>query len=196
MKLAEILKKLDLTKLNTRDMILTIAALVAVLFAIAGYIFIPTVREERHLSAQRLVLKGEIVQGMDQIPVLQKRYEDLRRAAQNPEAGGDPFGTAPGLQSFDSRWSGVLEKLTRLAHLSRVEVVSVRPEAIEDKNGYFELTLDFNVQSRFRDLGEYLQMLENPSRDLVVRDLRIETQAEVAPAVRGQMKIITYLDKE
>ncbi len=83
-----------------------------------------------------------------------------------------------------------------MARLRRIEFVSVRPEAIEDKGTYLQLTLQIDTQSRFRELGEYLLMLENLPRAVIVKDLKVEGLSQDGPSVLSHLKTMTYLGKE
>ena len=86
--------------------------------------------------------------------------------------------------------------MTRLARLRQIEFVSVRPEAIEDKGAYFQLTLQIDVQSRFREFGDYLLMLENLPRAVIVKELKVETRTDLNPSILAHLKTVTYLGKE
>ncbi|MBI3609792.1 MAG: type 4a pilus biogenesis protein PilO [Nitrospirae bacterium] len=196
MALADLLKRLDLGKLSARERILAILTIGAVVSVYGGYILMPMMRETKALQAEKISLTAEIQQGMATAPLLQKRAEELRQAALAKEVGTEFTGKAGDLFPGGSRLSGLLEEMTRLARLRRIEFVSVRPDAIEDKGAYLQLTLQIDVQSRFRELGDYLLMLENLPRAVLIQELKVETRVDVSPSVLAHLKVMTYLGKE
>ena len=191
-----ILKKLDFTKLSAREKILSVLTLAAVLWAYATFLMMPMIREVKELTVQKASLKAEIDQAMVQIPLRRLRLQELQQSAQSKEASREFSAKAGDILPGGSRLSSVLEELTRLARLRQIEFVSVRPESIEDKGTYLQLTLQIDVKSRFRELGDYLLMLENLPRAVVVKRLKVEAQPEVSPSVLAHLKTVTYLGKE
>lgn len=196
MALSDLLKRLDFGKRPPRERALFILTAVAVLFAYLNYFMMPMIRSARDLTVRKVSLKAEIDQGMAQIPLLLKRADELHQAAQAKEVTTEFSGKVGDLFPGGSRLSVLLEEMTRLARLRQIEFVSVRPDAIEDKGTFFQLTLQIDVQSRFRELGDYLLMLENLPRAVVVKELRVETRADLNPSVLAHLKTVTYLGKE
>lgn len=196
MALADLLKRLDFSKLSTRERVLFILTASAVLFAYLSYFMMPMIRSARDLTIQKVALKAEIDQGMAQIPLLRKRAEELHQASEAKGVSAEISGKVGDLFPGGSRLSALLEEMTRLARLRQIEFVSVRPDAIEDKGTYFQLTLQIDVQSRFRELGDYLLMLENLPRAVVVKELKVETRADLNPSILAHLKTVTYLGKE
>lgn len=194
--LNDLLKRLDFSKLSTRERVLFTLTAGAVLYAYFSYLLMPMVRNTKELTAQKVSLKEEIQQGMTRIPMLRKRATELHQTFQAQGVSNEISGKAGDLFPGGSRLSALLEEITRLARLRQIEFVSVRPDAIEDKGPYLQLTLQIDVQSRFRELADYLLMLENLPRAVVVRDLKVETRADISPGVLGHLKTVTYLGKE
>jgi Tfp pilus assembly protein PilO len=196
MTLTGALEKLDFGKLTMRERGLAVLTVGAVLFIFLSYFLIPTVRSAKELAAQKISLKAEIDRGMTQIPLLRERAEKLRQSAQGQETHPELAGNAGDLFPKGSRLSALLEEITRLAHLRQIEFVSIRPDSVEDKGAYLQMTLQIDVQSRFRELGDYLLMLEDLPRAVVVKEIKIEAQADSTPSVLAHLKTITYLGKE
>ena len=95
-----------------------------------------------------------------------------------------------------TRLSSFLEELNRLARLRQVEIISIRPEGFEDKGTYLKMVLRIDLKSRFRHLGEYLMMLENLPRAIIVNDIKIESSPENNPYIIAQLKAATFMAKE
>ena len=196
MTLTDLLKRLDFNKLSTRERALFALTAGAILFAYLNYFMMPMIRFARDLTVQKVTLKAEIDQGMAQIPLLRERAAELHQASQAKEVSAEISGKAGDLFPGGSRLSALLEEMTRLARLRQIEFVSVRPDAIEDKGAYFQLTLQIDVQSRFRELGDYLLMLENLPRAVIVKELKVETRTDLNPSILAHLKTVTYLGKE
>jgi len=190
------LAKLDFDKLSMRERSLAVLTAGAVLFLFLSYFLIPMVRSAKDLAVQKVALKSEIDQGTTQIPLLRKRAEDLSKSSQANETSAEFAGKAGDLFPGGSRLSSLLEEMTRLARLRQIEFVSIRPESVEDKGAYLQLTLQIDLQSRFRELGDYLRMLENLPRAVVVKEVKVETRSDINPSVLAHLKTITYLGKE
>lgn len=196
MGLTDLLKRLDFSKLSTRERVLFILTASAVLFGYLTYFMMPMIRNARDLTVQKVSLKAEIDQGMAQIPLLRKRAEELHQASEAKGVSAEISGKVGDLFPGGSRLSALLEEMTRLARLRQIEFVSIHPDAIEDKGTYFQLTLQIDVQSRFRELGDYLLMLENLPRAVIVKELKVETRADLNPSILAHLKTVTYLGKE
>ncbi len=196
MGLTDLLKRLDFSKLSTRERVLFILTASAVLFGYLTYFMMPMIRNARDLTVQKVSLKAEIDQEMAQIPLLRKRAEELHQASEAKGVSAEISGKVGDLFPGGSRLSALLEEMTRLARLRQIEFVSIHPDAIEDKGTYFQLTLQIDVQSRFRELGDYLLMLENLPRAVIVKELKVETRADLNPSVLAHLKTVTYLGKE
>ena len=194
--MTDLLKRLDFSKLSTRERVLFILTASAVLFGYLAYFMMPMIRNARDLTVQKVSLKAEIDQGMAQLPFLRKRAEDLHQASTAKEVSAEISGKTGDLFPGGSRLSVLLEEMTRLARLRQIKFVSIHPDAIEDKGTYFELTLQIDLKSRFRELGDYLLMLENLPRAVIVKELKVETRTELSPSVLAHLKTVTYLGKE
>jgi Tfp pilus assembly protein PilO len=195
-KLIKLLQKLDWTKLTLRERILFVVTFGVIFITAFSMLLAPTRERIRQGEAQIVSLKQELQQLATVQPQLQQRASELRQMGEKGEVAGEFSLKASDILPGGSRLSSFLEELTRLARLRRVEFVSVRPEAVEDKGPYLQLTLRIDVKSKFRELAEYLSMLENLPRAIVVEELTVESNAETSPFVMGHLKAITYMAKE
>ena len=143
--LTDAVQKLNFAKLSMRERILAIVTAMAVLWAYLGFFLIPMTQDVKSMRTQKVALKAEIDLGVSRLPILQKQLLDLRRAARDKEAREEFSGKAADILPGGSRLSVILEELTRLARLRRIEFVSVRPDSIEDKGTFLQLTLRIDV---------------------------------------------------
>lgn len=189
-------KAIDLSRLAPRERILLIATVVVVLFSIWSYLYLPKSRQVRDTRTQIAQAQAEITKLSAQLPELKKKAEELRLIRQKSEVTGALSSKIGDLMPGGSRLSSLLEEMTRLARLRQVEFVSIRPEAIEDRGNYSELSLRIDVKSRFREMGDYLLMLENLPRAIRVKEVKVETNASISPDILAHLQVLTYIGKE
>ncbi len=57
-------------------------------------------------------------------------------------------------------YSGMLEKITRLAYKSGFDIKSLEPKDFTDRNGYQSMSLTMDISSRYSNLLDFLQELQ------------------------------------
>ena len=190
------IRTLDVSaRLAPREKMLLIVTMAVVLFAVWSYLFIPKYRQASDTRAQINLAQAEIEKLSKQLPEMQKKAEEVRSIQKSGRAG-EPSSRTGDLMPGGSKLSSLLEEMTRLARLRRVEVVSIRPEAIEDRGNYLELSIRIDVKSRFKEMGGYLLMLENLPRAIRVKEVKVETNASIGPNILGHLQAQTYIGKE
>ncbi len=189
-------KTIDLSRLAPRERVLLIVTVIVVLFATWSYLYLPKSRQVREARAQIVLAQAEIAKLSAQHPEMRKKAEELRLVRQKGEVTGAFLSKIGDLMPGGSRLSSLLEEMTRLARQRRVEFVSIRPEAIEDRGNYLELSLRIDVKSRFREMGDYLLMLENLPRAIRVKEVKVETNASISPDILAHLQALTYIGKE
>ena len=195
-RFTQLLKRLDWTRLTLRERILFVLTLGVVGVAFVSLMFLPTRQRIELDQAQLTALKGEIAKTQALLPEVRAKAEELQQVRQKGEVAGEFSAKASDILPGGSRLSSFLEELTRLARLQQVDFVSVRPEGVEDKGSYLQLTMRIDVQSRFRELGEYLLMLENLPRAIIIDEMKVESSTETTPYVMAHLKATTHMAKE
>ena len=195
-RFTQLLKRLDWTRLTLRERILFVLTLGVVGVAFVSLMFLPTRQRIELDQAQLTALKGEIAKTQALLPEVRAKAEELQQVRQKGEVAGEFSAKASDILPGGSRLSSFLEELTRLARLQQVDFVSVRPEGVEDKGSHLQLTMRIDVQSRFRELGEYLLMLENLPRAIIIDEMKVESSTETTPYVTAHLKATTYMAKE
>lgn len=190
------LKKLDWTRLTLRERLLFALTLGVIGVVFVSLLFWPTRQRIELDQAQIAALTGEIAKTQALLPEIKAKAFELRQMSQKGEVAGEFSVKASDILPGGSRLSSFLEELTRLARLQQVDFVSVRPEGIEDKGPYLQLTMRIDVQSRFRELGEYLLMLENLPRAIIIDEMKVESSTETTPYVMAHLVATTYMAKE
>jgi len=195
-RFTQLLKRLDWTRLTLRERIIFVLTLGVVGVAFVSLMFLPTRQRIELDQAQLTALKGEIAKTQALLPEVRAKAEELQQARQKGEVAGEFSAKASDILPGGSRLSSFLEELTRLARLQQVDFVSVRPEGVEDKGSHLQLTMRIDVQSRFRELGEYLLMLENLPRAIIIDEMKVESSTETTPYVMAHLKATTHMAKE
>jgi len=190
------IRALDFSRLAPREKILLIATMVIVLFAAWNYLYLPKSRQVSDARTQIALAQTEIAQLSAQLPEIRKKEEELRLIQEKGEATGAFSSKIGDLMPGGSRLSSLLEEMTRLARMQRVEFISIRPEAIEDRGNYLQLSLRIDMKSRFREMGDYLLMLENLPRAIRVKEVKVETNAGINPDILAHLQALTYISKE
>lgn len=190
------LQRLDFSRLSFRERALALVTLLAVLGAYFGFFLGPELKKVALLKTERESLRTELRSAREQLPLLSRQYESLKALQPPGETGGGFSGQLNEVLPGGSRLSAVLEEVTRLARLRQVEFVSIRPNAVADKGDYLQLNLQIDLQSRFRELGDYLLMLENLPRPLVVENLKVESRGEISPMIQAHLTTVTLLGKD
>ena len=194
--MSKLLQRLDWTKLNLRERALLIITGVVVLWGGVSMFLMPKVKQVEQYRAEIANLTANISRDSGLLPSLRTRVERLQSQKSTRGVVRGVSLKASDVLPGGTQLSSFLEELNRLARHHQVEFVSIRPEGIEDKEAYLEMILRINLKSRFRQLGEYLMMLENLPRAIIVKDIKIESSAENDPYIMTQLKAVTFLAKE
>jgi Tfp pilus assembly protein PilO len=185
--------KIDLAKLNLRERVLLVLTALALVGLFYRAVYAPKARQANDLTQRMTTISRELEVLQAQLPVARERADRLRRGEADP---ADELAVKmQSILSGGGRLSTVLEEVTRLARLKRIEFVAVRPEELKDQGTHYELTMQIDLKARYRELGGYLQALENLPRAMNVRKLRIDTNDDLLPFVMGHLDVITVLPK-
>jgi Tfp pilus assembly protein PilO len=192
----EIIQKLDWAKLSVRERVLAAVTLGAVLFGAYFLLILPAKSRILKLDTQASLLSGEI--GQAQVMNAQRRaqVQELDQARRDREVADEISFKAPDILPGGNELSSFLEELTRLARLRQVDFVSIRPQSVEDRETYTQMNLNIDVKARFRQFGEYLLMLEDLPRAIIVEEVRVETTPETSPFIIGHLNAVTFMVKE
>ncbi|MEK7307217.1 MAG: type 4a pilus biogenesis protein PilO [Nitrospirota bacterium] len=183
-------------RLSRREKIISIFVVLLVTLSLAGYLYLPERREAERISSDVRSLKMEIDLLETQLPDLKKRTDDLMQADEGEEVAGEISRKMGDMLPGGDRLSVLLEEITRLARRRRVDFISIRPEGIEDKGSYIEIAMKIAIKSRYRELGEYLGMIESLPRTIKIKDIKVESNAGINPHVMGQLDVVTYVGKK
>ncbi|MBI4691729.1 MAG: type 4a pilus biogenesis protein PilO [Nitrospirae bacterium] len=92
--------------------------------------------------------------------------------------------------------SGMLAGISREATRANVDFISIAPEAFEHKNNFIELRVKMEMKVRFRELYDFLRIIETKHKLFLIQDLKFETNNTLYPSGVALLKAVTYLKKK
>jgi type IV pilus assembly protein PilO len=88
-----------------------------------------------------------------------------------------------------------LEDVTGTARRMGVSLVSVHPAQEINKEKYKEISMSLDLKGRYRELGEYFKRLEQLSKVVNIRKIRIESCPDSSSVCAAQIEAVTYMAK-
>lgn len=92
--------------------------------------------------------------------------------------------------------SGMLAAISREATIANVDFVSIAPEGFVHKDKFIELKLKIELRVKFRELYDFIKILETRHKLFLVQELKFETNASLYPSGIALLKVVTYLRKK
>jgi Tfp pilus assembly protein PilO len=139
-------------------------------------------------------LSAQIASGEQDIRSLSLQYADLK--AHEAEIKAGLKGGVAGWDLVDQR--GVilfLDDVSSEARRQGVSLIAVHPTQELDKESYKEVSMNLDLKGRYRELAAYFKHLENLSRIVNIRKIRVEACPDSSSACATQLEAVTYLAK-
>ncbi|MDP2279485.1 MAG: type 4a pilus biogenesis protein PilO [Nitrospirota bacterium] len=92
--------------------------------------------------------------------------------------------------------SGMLAAISREATIANVDFVSIAPEGFVHKDKFIELKLKIELRVKFRELYDFIKILETRHKLFLIQELKFETNATLYPSGIALLKAVTYLRKK
>jgi Tfp pilus assembly protein PilO len=171
-------------KLTKRERLLLF---LVVLSLIGGLVYqFPYTILEKRIST----VKARIDATEKSIAALSLQIADIKAHATDIKAG------AQGWQLVDQKGVIlVLEDVSAEARRQGVNLVSVHPSPEIVKDDHKEVTMSLDLKGRYRELAEYFKHLEQQSRLVNIRKLRVEACPDSSSSCATQLEAVTYLAK-
>ena len=184
-----VLKKIDLVK-NRKTVILIIAGIV--IFLILFFVVLAPTRKEiagknkkwRELKIQLVAARNKIENFKVDKSAVEAKAEELRRRLPSK-----------------SPTSVILEELTKKGKQLNVEFVSIAPRQLQQdivaKSKCKVVPINIDMKATYRDLGEYLGLIENlESSFATVKEFQAIKDERTFPKLTVNMRIYTYVLEE
>jgi len=124
------------------------------------------------------------------VPELSLQIADLKARAEEIKAG------AKGWRLVDRKGVIlVLEDVSNEARKQGVNILSVHPTEEVEKESHREVALNIDLKGRYRELAAYFKHLENQSRLVNIRKIRVEACPDSSSSCATQLEAVTYLAK-
>jgi Tfp pilus assembly protein PilO len=88
-----------------------------------------------------------------------------------------------------------LDDVSSEARRQGVSLIAVHPSQEIDKEKYKEVSMNLDLKGRYRELAEYFKHLENLSRIVSIRKIRVEACPDSSSACATQLEAVTYMAK-
>lgn len=88
---------------------------------------------------------------------------------------------------------GFLKDLTQWSQERSMLIISVEPGEPNAKRGYTEQPVRLKVQAGFREIGNYLALLEGLPRPVQVTGLQLESLPSVSPDLLARLDLVLYI---
>ena len=82
------------------------------------------------------------------------------------------------------------------ATIANVDFVSIAPEGFVHKDKFIELKLKIELRVKFRELYDFIKILETRHKLFLVQELKFETNDALYPSGIALLKAVTYLRKK
>ena len=100
------------------------------------------------------------------------------------------------LTANERKMSQVLEKMALTAAGNSVEVISFRPDSLQEEDKDILLTVKIKVKTRFGELERYLSKLDHFPQPVKIDRIKIETLENETPSIYAELRVMTRIKKE
>lgn len=184
-----VLKKIDMAK-NRKIVIPIIAGII--IFLILFFVVLAPTRKEiagknkkwRELKTQLVAARSKLENFKVDKPTIEAKVEELRRRLPSK-----------------SPTSMILEELTKKGKQLNIEFVSIAPQQLQQdivaESECKVVPININMKATYRDLGEYLGLVENlESSFATVKGFEATKDERTFPKLTVNMRIYTYVLEE
>lgn len=186
------LLNLDISKLSLREKLIAAGtAAFLIYFVFYQMLYLPKAAEYSRLRNEIITINNENKAVSTQLSEAAAKVNELKKKTSDPA-----ISEKKEFRGDASKLSSLLEEFTRMARISKVDFVAIKPVLVEDKGGYLELRLSIDLKARFQQLGEYIKTLEELPRGVVINDIKIESNPSMSPQAAARVEAVTYIVKE
>jgi len=146
------------------------------------------------LSRSVRTISAKVVAAEKDIAALSARITDIRAHEAEIRAG-----IQSGINSRDlvDRRGVILflDDISSEARRQGVSLIAVHPAQEIEKEKYREVSMNLDLKGRYRELAEYFRQLEQLSRIVNIRKVRVEACPDSSSACATQLEAVTYMEK-
>jgi Tfp pilus assembly protein PilO len=177
--------KRDLTKREGIIVFLTVLAIVGAL--VYRFPYLSLKKSVNALAANVVATERNIRALSVQIADIKAHEEELKAGLKTGVAGWELVDQRGALLFLDD--------VSSEARRQGVSLIAVHPSQEIDKEKYKEVSMNLDLKGRYRELAEYFRHLENLSRIVSIRKIRVEACPDSSSACATQLEAVTYMSK-
>jgi Tfp pilus assembly protein PilO len=182
-----------------RKDIIIVSIFVLFVLSVFQFIYFPKVREVKRLNSEYVKAKAEIEGLYDFIGGEANLKDNIIKIRKERHLLEQAF-------PYEKDVSNIIRQLNEEAGHFKVNVISLKPKNLEITKGengeeleiwnYFCkcMPLVLKVESRYKDLGEFLISLETKKSPMIsVQEVNIGKDEDIAPRIKADIELMAYL---
>lgn len=177
--------------LSLREKVLICGGYFLVVLVLFASVFQPKQQEQSRLEERIKVVKSELRTLSINLKDIKQRVEAAGQETKLPES---PLDFAQVLSK--DKISRLFYKIRKAAKQGNVDIISVRPQVVEEKENYLLLSIHIDTLSHFQEFLNYLERLEGLADSLWVLDVKMETDEEMSPLLSSRLNVQVYMRGE
>ncbi len=105
----------------------------------------------------------------------------IEKQAQKNDLLQDIVALKKGIDSYSERMppneeiTWVVDEISKLSKDSGIELLSLEPQAVEDKGSYYRLPLELDIECSYHQLGNFLSRIENSPKFMRLDNFKLDT---------------------
>ncbi|MHB8482401.1 MAG: type 4a pilus biogenesis protein PilO [Nitrospiria bacterium] len=165
--------------------------LLTIVMTLIGGIWVSSKNHElTRLNGERNLTLSQVTQEEKSISLLNEQVNKANARLRQRSLNADH------LTANERKMSQVLEKMALTAAGNSVEVISFRPDSLQEEDKDILLTVKVKVRTRFSELERYLSRLDRFPQPVKIDRIKIETLEDETPLIHAELRVITRLKKE
>jgi len=177
--------------LSLRERVLMGGGYFLVVLVLFTLVFQPKQQEQTRLQERINTVKSELDTLSLNLADIKQKVES---GGQKTKASESPWDLEQVLSK--DKISHLFNKIRKAAKQGNVDIISVRPRVVEEKENYLLLSIHIDTLSRFQEFLDYLERLEGLADPLWVSDIKMETDEEMSPLLSSRLNVQVYMGGE
>ncbi len=164
-------------------------------FAFYKFVYQANVTEAIARDAKMVQLRADIARIQSEVRSSEKMRAAVADAASNLAALEERLVNLKLRLPSEKQLSGILAKINANSGKKGVRIVSIKPQAAEDKGELTRMPFHVVLECGFASFGEYLDMIENLKRIIIVDNFMLENKDGATLTLTAHMYLSAYVLK-
>lgn len=190
------LKASDLASLKLiRPEIIAAGILLVFTFAFYKFVYQANVTEALARDAKIGKIQGDITRIQAEVRSSEKMSAAATHAASNLAALEERLANLKLRLPSEKQLSGILAEINTNSCKKGVRIISIKPQPPEDKGELVRMPFNVVLECGFTSFGEYLDMVENLKRLIIVDNFMLENKDEASLTLNARVYLSAYVLK-